>query len=33
VRWVPNFLILDQTWLVVNAIACAGLAFLALRRD
>jgi serine protease len=33
VRWVPNLLMLDQVWLALNAAACAGLAFLSLRRS
>jgi serine protease len=33
VRWVPNFLMLDQVWLVANAALCTVLAALSLQRD
>jgi serine protease len=32
IHYVPNFLVLDQTWLVLNALACLGMAHLTLRR-
>ncbi len=32
VRWVPNVLMLDETWLLANAALAAGLAYLSLRR-
>jgi serine protease len=32
IQYVPNTLILDEIWLVLNALACVGMAHLALRR-
>jgi len=32
VSWIPNLLALDQIWLLLNALACLGLASLLARR-
>jgi hypothetical protein len=32
IQYVPNTLILDEIWLALNALACVGMAHLALRR-
>ena len=32
IQWIPNTVILDEMWLVANALACIGIAHLVLRR-
>ncbi len=32
IHWIPNTMMLDEMWLVLNAIACIGIAHLVLRR-